>query len=221
MTMAAGERPGSLVAEAVGSLEVRWIFPGPLEAAVAGWFTRFLAGTEPREDIYLLDPQLRGLSVKIRGAAALEVKMYHGSPGIVEVARRARGPGGMAEVVLPHQPAPPGQRHPAGWRPVGKRRRISRFMQPGGQIVTPATGLGHEPGARWNSPRSTWVARTGGRWASKRPAPPNCSAANSRPLSRSCSPRHCPVAWNPAWRDSRSYAQWLRQQADAKSNADA
>ena len=83
--------PESLVAEAVGSLEVRWIFPGQLETAVAGWFGRFPARTESRQDIYLLDPQLRGLSVKVRGGGALEVKAYRGSPGILEVAGRARG----------------------------------------------------------------------------------------------------------------------------------
>ena len=85
------ESPEGPVAEAVRSLEVRWIFPGKLEAAVAGWFGRFPAGTESREDTYLLDPQLRGLSVKVRGGGALEVKAYRGSPGILEVAGRARG----------------------------------------------------------------------------------------------------------------------------------
>ena len=32
------EPPGSLVTEGVGSLEVRWIFPGQLETSVIGWF---------------------------------------------------------------------------------------------------------------------------------------------------------------------------------------
>ncbi len=43
VTMTA-EPPESPVTEAVRSLEVRWIFPGQLEAAVAGWFGRFPAG---------------------------------------------------------------------------------------------------------------------------------------------------------------------------------
>ena len=73
------------------SLEVRWILPGPLEAAVAGWFARFPAEAESREDIYLVDPQLRGLSVKLREGRTLEVKAYQGSPGILDVAGRARG----------------------------------------------------------------------------------------------------------------------------------
>jgi hypothetical protein len=46
---------------------------------------------ESREDAYLLDPQLPGLSVKVRGGGALEVKVYRGSPGILAVAGRARG----------------------------------------------------------------------------------------------------------------------------------
>jgi len=83
--------PGSLVADGVRSLEVRWVFPGPLDAAVAGWFGRFPARAESREDTYLLDPPLRGLSVKVRAGRALGVKVYHGSPGILAVAGRARG----------------------------------------------------------------------------------------------------------------------------------
>jgi hypothetical protein len=85
------EPPENPVAEGVRSLEVRWIFPGQLESAVARWFGRFPAETESRQDTYLLDPPLRGLSVKIRGGRALEVKAYRGSPGILEVAGRARG----------------------------------------------------------------------------------------------------------------------------------
>ncbi len=49
---------------------MRWIFPGHMEVAVAGWFGRFPARTEAREDTYLLDPPLPGLSVKIRGGGA-------------------------------------------------------------------------------------------------------------------------------------------------------
>ncbi len=65
------EPPQGLVTEAVRTLEVRWIFPGQLEAAVAGWFGRFPTRMESREDTYLLDPRLPGLSVKIRGGSAL------------------------------------------------------------------------------------------------------------------------------------------------------
>jgi hypothetical protein len=79
------------VSEAVLSLEVRWIFPGQLETAAARWFARFPATTESREDTYLLDPHLPGLSVKVRAGRALEVKAYRGSPGTLQVPGRARG----------------------------------------------------------------------------------------------------------------------------------
>ena len=105
------EPPGSPVTEGVRSLEVRWIFLGQLEPAVAGWFAHFPAEMESREDTYLLDPQLPGLSVKVRGGGALEVKAYRGSPGILEVAGpRPRTHGVLAEVVLSLQPAQWGQR---------------------------------------------------------------------------------------------------------------
>jgi hypothetical protein len=78
MTAEPSESP---VTEGVRSLEVRWIFPGQLETAVAEWLERFPAESQSREDTYLVDPQLRGLSVKVRGGGALEVKAYRGSPG--------------------------------------------------------------------------------------------------------------------------------------------
>ena len=83
--------PDDPVTGGVRSLEVRWIFPGSLEAAVAKWFGRFPAETESREDIYLLDPDMRGLSVKVRADGALEVKVYRGSQGILDVHGRALG----------------------------------------------------------------------------------------------------------------------------------
>ena len=88
--------PESPATEGVRSLEVRWIFPGQLEAAVAGWFGRLPAGTESREDIYLLDPQLRGLSVKVRGGGALEVKAYRRSRTPVRWATASSATAGTA-----------------------------------------------------------------------------------------------------------------------------
>ncbi len=44
----------SPVAEGVRSLEVRWIFPGQLETAVAEWLERFPAESQSREDTYLV-----------------------------------------------------------------------------------------------------------------------------------------------------------------------
>ncbi len=82
--------PGTSPPGSADSLEVRWIVPGLLETAMREWFGRFPARTEAREDAYLLQPRLRGLSVKLRDAVALDVKSYLGSPGILSVPHRGR-----------------------------------------------------------------------------------------------------------------------------------
>ncbi len=129
------ELPGSLVTEGVRSLEVRWIFPGRLETSVAGWFGRFPARMESREDTYLLDPQLPGLSVKVRGGAALEVKAYRGSPGILDVTGRARGHlVSWQKWSFPFSPLSQDSADPAGWTPVLKERCISQFSLTSGPI---------------------------------------------------------------------------------------
>ena len=89
MMAAARESPAI---EGFRSLEVRWILPGQVGTAIAGWFGRFPAEVATREDSYLLDPALRGLSVKFRADRALEVKVYHGSPGILHSTRPRPGP---------------------------------------------------------------------------------------------------------------------------------
>jgi hypothetical protein len=73
--------PHGLDRQGVHSLEVRWILRGQLTGAVESWFGRFAAETMALEDAYLLDPYLPGLSVKVRGGQAPEVKTYGGSPG--------------------------------------------------------------------------------------------------------------------------------------------
>lgn len=136
--------PDNQVTEGVPSLEVRWIFPGQAGTAVARWFGRFPAEVEAREDAYLVPPQLRGLSVKVRGGRALEVKVYRGSPGILQVAGRARGRlESWQKWSFPCGPPGQGGAAPAGWVPVHKR--ISRFSLAGGQIGIRMTGPGAEP----------------------------------------------------------------------------
>jgi hypothetical protein len=139
------EPPESPVTEVVRSLEVRWIFPGQLQTPVAGWFGRFPAEMESREDTYLLDPRLPGLSVKVRGGGALEVKAYRGSPGILEVAGHARGRlESWQKWSFPFSPPHQDSGDPAGWRTVCKRRRISWFSAASGRVVARAPGLGGE-----------------------------------------------------------------------------
>lgn len=133
--------------EGLRSLEVRWILPGPLEPAVAGWFGRFPAEAAARQDAYLVDPELRGLSVKVRAGAALEVKVYHGSPGLFEMSGRALGrTESWQKWSFPLTPSGQGGGSPAGWRLVRKRRRITRFQLAGGRLAAAVPGPATEPG---------------------------------------------------------------------------
>jgi hypothetical protein len=136
----------SPAAEGVRSLEVRWIFPGQLPDAAARWFGRFPAALESRQDAYLLDPPLPGLSVKVRGGGPLEVKAYRGSPGILDVAGRARGRmQSWQKWSFPCDPPGQASGEPAGWQLVRKTRRVSRFsLASGCQPGLP--GPGGEPG---------------------------------------------------------------------------
>ena len=120
----------------VHSLEVRWILPGPLDAAVAGWFGRFPAEMESREDSYLVDPDLRGVSVKVRGGRAVEVKVYHGGAGMLEVPGCARGClQSWQKWSIPVGRLSPDGAELAGWTVIRKRRRISRLRLDNGRIV--------------------------------------------------------------------------------------
>lgn len=140
--LTAAQRSGGVL-----SLEVRWIFPGPLETAVAGWFRRFPAVLESREDTYLLDPRLPGISVKVRGGGGLEAKAYGGSPGILELAGRACGRLEFWQKwSFPFSPPGRDGSNAACWRPVRKTRRLSRYPLGGTRMAAPAPDLGQEPG---------------------------------------------------------------------------
>ena len=218
----AAAQPESPVTEAVRSLEVRWIFPGQLEAAVAGWFGRFPAGVESREDTYLLDPQLRGLSVKVRGGGALEVKAYRGSPGILEVAGRARGRmESWQKWSFPCGPPSPGSGNPAGWRPVRKRRRINRFSLTSGRMVARGAGLGQEPGCEVEL---TEVRARGQDWWSlgfEATGPAELLRSALEATAALVFAQALPRGVVPGPDESRSYAQWLGQRPGAESDAGA
>ena len=214
------EPPRSPVAVAVRSLEVRWIFPGQLEAAVARWSARFPATAQSRVDAYLLDPQLRGLSVKIRGGGALEVKMYRGSPGILEVAGRARGRmEAWQKWSFPISPLRQGSGTPVGWRPVRKKRRVGRFLHPGGQIVAPAAGLDHEPGCQVEL---TEVHLGGQDWWTlgfEATGPADLLRSELHATAALVFAQALPGSVEPGPDESRSYAEWLYQRpaSDAAS----
>jgi hypothetical protein len=216
------EPPESLITEAVRSLEVRWIFPGQLEAAVAGWFGRFPAGTESREDTYLLDPQLPGLSVKVRGGGALEVKVYRGSPGILEVAGRARGRmESWQKWSFPFSPPSHDSGDPAGWRPVRKTRRISRFSLASGPVLVRAPGLGQEPGC---AVELTEIRTRDQDWWSlgfEATGPASLLRGELEATAALVFALALPGGVELSPDESRSYAEWLGRRPGAESDAGA
>ena len=215
------EPPQSPVTEAVRSLEVRWIFPGQLEAQVAGWFARFPARMESREDIYLLEPPLAGLSVKIRGGVALEIKAYRGSPGMLEAVGPARGRmESWQKWSFPVSPLSPDSGEPAGWTPVAKRRRISQFSRASRQIAAPAAGLGQP---RCEVELSEVRTRGQDWWTLGFEATGPADLLRSELLATAALvfAQALPADVQPGPNQSRSYAQWLSQRPGADSDASA
>jgi hypothetical protein len=214
------EQPESLVTEGVRSLEVRWIFPGQLESAVAGWFGRFPAGVESREDTYLLDPRLPGLSVKVRGGGALEVKAYRGSLGILEVAGRARGRVEFWQKwSFLFSPPSHDSGDPPGWRAVRKRRRISRFPLASEQSAAPAAGWGQEPRCEVEL---TEVRMGGQDWWTlgfEATGPADLLRSQLQATAALVFAQALPGGMEPGPDESGSYAQWLGQRPGAESDA--
>ena len=214
------EPPQNPISGAVRSLEVRWIFPGQLETAVTGWFSRFPAGTDSREDAYLVDPRLRGLSVKVRGGGALEVKAYRGSPGILEVAGRARGRmESWQKWSFPVSPPRPDSGDLADWRPVRKRRRISRFWLASGQIVARAPGPGPQPQCEVEL---TEVRTRGQDWWSlgfEATGPADLLRSALEATAALVFAHALPGGVEPGPDQSRSYAEWLCQRPGGKNDA--
>jgi hypothetical protein len=203
--------PGQAAArERVRSLEVRWFFPGRLTAAVARWFGRFPARTESREDIYLLDPPLPGVSVKVRGGGPVEVKVYRGSPGILEVAGHARGHmEAWQKWPLPLHPLSRGSGEVARWRPVHKRRLISRFSLSDGQIVARSRQRGHEPGC---DVELTEIRANGEDWwsmALEATGPVGLLRSQLQATAAHVFAQPLPDGMEPGPDHSRSYLQWL------------
>ncbi len=185
----------------VDSLEVRWIVPGQLPSAMLEWFARFPAGTETRQDAYLLQPRLPGLSVKLRDGSALDVKSYLGSREssicpAAAVAAWSRGASGHFPVVClalaaltcraGSSSARPGAAACSRWPAARIWRRFGRQLP--------------WRGAWRNSPRYGCAVNSGGRWGSKRPAPCACGAAPLSTPPAWYSPGRCRLRCNSAWK---------------------
>jgi hypothetical protein len=214
--MAAAE-PDNPVTDGIRSLEVRWIFPGQLETAVTDWFARFPSELETRDDIYLLSPHFPGHSVKLRGRAALEVKAYRGSPGIFDLAGRPCGRlESWCKWAFPFASLSPDSGDSAGWRLIRKTRRISRFSLASEKIQASA----HAPGVgeRGCAVELTEVRTRGEAWWTlgfESVGRPGLLRSQLEATAALVFAATMPGEVKPCLDDSRSYAEWLLQWADA------
>jgi hypothetical protein len=160
--------------------------------------------------------------VQIRGVGALEVKVYRGSPGILEVAGRAHGRmESWQKWSFPFSPLSQDSGGPPGWRPVRKRRRISRFPLASGQIVARGPGLGQQPRCEVELTE----VRTGGQdwWTLgfEATGPADLLRSELQATAALVFAHALPGGAEPGTDESRSYAQWLGQRPGAGSDASA
>ena len=195
--------PGGESVEGLASLEVRWILPGQLDTAVAGWFpgSRPEPELESREDVYLLDPGLGGLSVKVRASRALDVKMFLGSPGILDLPGRARGRMQYwRKWSFPFSPLSPESIDPGGWRRVRKQRRVAWFPgqgAPQGRCAVELTKVRFQHQDWW----SLGLEATGPAESLRHELEATAALVFTQAL---------PGGVDLRIDDSRSYAEWLR-----------
>jgi hypothetical protein len=195
----------------VDSLEVRWIFPGRLGTAAAGWLGRFPVTPESREDTYLLDPPVRWRSVKIRGGGPLEIKMYRGSPGVLDLAGRAHGHMEYwRKWSWPVSPLSQDGGNPPGWRPVGKKRHLCWFSL-GRPVALHAPRADQEPAC---TVELTELTTSGQDWWSlgfEATGPAGLLRGELEATAALVFAEAMPGGVEPGPDQSRSYAEWLGQ----------
>ena len=129
------------------SLEVRWVFSGDLPASVLEWLGPFPAAAEQRVDCYLVAPRLPGISLKIRDATLLDVKVAQGGKGILGLRHGGRGRLQTWEKLsFPFDASAPRSIDGSGWVCVEKLRRRRSFTSVTGQAVERPLGDIDSPG---------------------------------------------------------------------------
>lgn len=201
--------------DGVLSLEVRWILAGRLAPAVAAWFSASVPQLESREDSYLLSPDLGALSVKIRAGRALEVKTFLGSPGILDLAGRARGRMQYwRKWSFPVSSLSQDSDRQAGcWARVCKQRRIIRFALSGTR-PEPAAADAREPAseARCAAELSELRTQQGNWWSLGLEAtgPPGSLRTGLEATAALLFTEGLPDGRQLGLADSTSYPDWLR-----------
>lgn len=215
--------PEGFPSRGVLSLEVRWILPGRLDTAVAAWFGTSAFQAESREDAYLLSPDLGGLSVKVRGGRALEVKAFLGSPGILELEGRARGlMQYWQKWSFPFRPRSHDIKDAGVWTRVGKHRRTIRFSSTGGRLTPAVAYIRELPGEALCGVELTEVRTQYGDWWSlgfETTGPAGSLGAGLEATAAMVFSQALPSGVEFQLADSASYADWLRSRPGAEGSA--
>ncbi|HEX6522151.1 MAG TPA: hypothetical protein VF070_19415 [Streptosporangiaceae bacterium] len=207
MTAAPAENP---VTGPVDSLEVRWIFAGPLGRPVRDWFGRFPARTETRQDTYLLRPLLGGLSVKLRDRGALDVKSYLGSPAMPSLPVPGR-PESWRKWSFGYDPQGQADTSLEGWVAVRKQRRGTWIPLAAGQDPAPGPPPADQPGC---AVELTEIRVSGGQWWTLGFEATGPAGLRPDALQRAAAlmfARPLPTGTEFSLDNSRSYAQWLNR----------
>jgi hypothetical protein len=122
---------------------------------------------------------------------------------------------------FPLSPHSLGSGEAPGWRPVRKRRRISRFPLASGPIVAPAAGLGQESRCEVEL---TEVHTRGQHWWTlgfEATGPADLMRSELEATAALVFAHPLPGGVEPGPDQSSSYAQWLSRRPGADSDADA
>ena len=202
-------------------LEVRWIRSGALDVRMLEWFRRFPTAAESREDDYLINPDLDGLSVKIRGAGALEVKMYRGRVGVLDVPGRARGlMESWQKWSFPLRSPSQDRGVTPSWTAVHKNRRMTFFSFVDGG---PSAGVPGPQPERGCAVELTEIRMHGQHWwtlgLEAMGDPPDGLTGVVQATAARVFDGAMPDNLALASEDSRSYSSWLREQLSGEHPA--
>jgi hypothetical protein len=122
---------------------------------------------------------------------------------------------------FPFSPLSPDSDDPPGWRPVRKRRRISRFSSASGQIVARPPELGQKRGCEVEL---TEVHTRGQDWWTlgfEATGPADLLRSELEATAALVFAQALPRSVEPGPDESRSYAEWLGQRPGASSDVGA
>jgi len=139
----------------------------------------------------------------------------------------APAPGALRDVAaaqvkwsFPFSPVSQDSGDPDGWRPVRKRRRVSRFSLAAGRILSRAPGLGREPGCEVEL---TEIRTRGQDWWSlgfEATGPAGVLRSELEATAALVFAQALPAGVELGPDESMSYAEWLRRRPGAGSDAE-